>query len=1256
MLFPNAQNSCLLWFIGSLNQEILQTSLNELINRHEILRASLTELHDQSALAMQPSITLQLTKLNASNAEIRQHIQSENSVLTDFTTGFLLRAKLLCLANDKHVLLLTFHSLAFDGWTKDVFLSELLAIYQALNQGRHLPEVSMQYEAIINERARLLSYWKKQLTGATVLQLPTDRPQTKQHSTSVVSQFFTLPAQTVSGLKTLSQTNNVTLFTTLLAALQVLLHRYSQQDDIVISTPNISGRCLELEDLTGFFYNSLLLRTDVTGNPPFVGLLRRTRQVILDAYAHKAMPFKQLELTLNLKHDPLFQVMFSFNSIYDELSELNVSLAEFIQLDTVSSACPISLQLLETADGIQGVLGYQTDIFDATTIERFSQHYQVLLAGIVAHPEQRISDLPLLTEEERQTLLISWNDTQYDLADAEFIHHLFELQVERTPNAIAVVANHQTITYAELNARANQLAHYLISIGVIPETLLAICLPRSIEQIVCWLAVHKAGGAYAPFDPGYPEELLGFMLSDCSPMLVITDDKSKPKFDNIAHCPPLVNVSDVKAVWLNASTTNPKREEVGLTFNNLAYVIYTSGSTGKSKGVEILHQSFSNLMPWYINEQTHLTANDAVLVVTSMSFDVTQKVVFGPLLAGAKLVLVPEPFNPMVALELVLKERISMMTITPSGFYALIDICRNHELNQINRVFLGGEPMQAAKLLEIPAPRPEFYNNYGPTECTQIATYYHLSLPLEQYLDRSIPIGKPLRNLRIYILDAYQQLVPIGVPGEMYISGVGVARGYLNRPELTLERFLPDPFSQDSQARMYKTGDLVRWLADGNIEFLSRNDLQVKIRGYRIELNDIEAAILEHPDVCEAAVDVYQSAPDYKQLVAYLVTKENEILSTTELREFLKQKLPEFMLPAAYQFLPSLPLMPTGKLNRKALPPIVINKTSALNREHLDDLERLLVGIWEELLNLTDIDIHDNFFELGGHSLLAVKLMLKIRELCHFDISLGSIYQSPTIIDLKNIITQKNNHPWYSLVPIQTQGSRAPLFAIHTLTLHDLPRHLGKQQPLYFLRYGMAAEPPDRSIPLPNLEELASHYISEMQLIQPSGPYNLVGFSFGGVVAYEMANQLVAAGQQVNFLGLFDSHLDMHGTSLNMRALFPVNAGKLWARIQEKFNGLKVKHDKGKDFWPHFYTSAPDKACRKSYQPKKYPFQVTLFQAEQNKDSIFCRPFPEMAWRNFLGDNLVVLPVSGTHLYICKEPHVKTLAEKILTSMHATIK
>lgn len=1107
-----------------------------------------------------------------------------------------------------------------------------------------------QIDSIGDDQAmkQRLDYWKARLANAPTLELPIDRPRPAVQSYSRKIQQFSLSLDLTESLKTLSQHENVTLFTTLVAAFQVLLHRYSGQDDIVIGTSNATGH-LEAEDL-----NTLVLRTDVSGDPTFRELLVRVREIVLETYANQGVPFEKLLKTLKLQHDsshnPLFQIMFLFND--------NAQFNEIVRVNTKTARFDLSIELSEIPQGLVGSVEYASDLFDTTSIDRLIGHFQRLLQGIVAHSEARLSKLPLLTEPEYEQLLVEWNNTTVALPDTGFIHQLFEKQVERTPKVIAVVYQNQHLTYSELNTKANQLAHHLRNLGVGSEARVGICAERSLDMVIGLLAILKAGGVCLPLDPAYPDERLAFMLEDSQPAALLTQGKFVELFADTAINLPIIDLHDESAPWANLPDSNLDSNVVELKPDSLAYIIYTSGSTGKPKGTCVLHRSLQNLIAWHIDE-SHLSSNDAVLIVTSCAYVFTQRAIFSALLAGARLVLANEPFNPQEIIALLVKEHVSMINITQSGLNALINVNTDGQLNRLRRITLAGEPMNPSQLLALAEPRPEIVNNYGATECAGTAIYHQAPHDLECYRNRSMPIGRPIWNAKIYILDSYQQPVPIGVTGEIYIGGAPVGRGYLNQPDMTAERFVHNPFTTQANAMMYKTGDLGRWLANGTIEYRGRNDFQVKIRGFRVELGEIESTLRQHPKLREAVVGVYERASGDKHIAAYVVLHSADKPSSLELRDFLKPNLPEFMIPSAFVFLDALPINSNGKLDRKALPEpdqsgqdMKVEFVAPRNA-----VEKQLLELWADILTIEHIGIHDNFFDLGGHSLLAVKMIVEVNKLFNAALPLGVIYQSPTIEALASILSSGNQQAsWYSLVPIQTRGSRPPLFAIHTITLEDLPRYLGKDQPLYFLRYGMAGEISDSPVRLPLLPELASHYIKEMQQVQPQGPYYLMGFSFGGLVAYEMAYQLLADGHQVNLVALLDTYLTAERHLMPLHRIIHKLPKRALEIAKNKVTNL-INPDKpsNTDFWPHFYTPEPDKISRSGYLPKIYNGRVTLFQGLAMDSDYFIYTLPEHAWKSLLGNNLEVEEIQGSHYEIFDEPYVKALAEKIIASIDKTI-
>ncbi|MGZ5620188.1 MAG: non-ribosomal peptide synthetase [Methylobacter sp.] len=1127
------------------------------------------------------------------------------------------------------------------------------------------PEMIESMERLLDYwKEQLLDYWKSRLADAPALELPTDKTRPGLQSYRGENQQFSLPPELTEALKALSRREGVTLFMTLVAAFQVLLQRYSGQDDIVIGTPTSRQSCSKLGDSIGFFINTLVLRTDLSGNPTFRELLMRVREVTLGAYANQNMPFERLVEALHLQRDlsrnPLFQIMFVFQNNLDDKPELNEMAPQSLEVNTGTTQFDLILELSEFPDSLIGRVGYATDLFEAATISRLIGHFQILLEGIIAHPDAHLSELPLLTERERRQQLVEWNHTATSFPRDKCVHELFAMQAAATPQALAVVHENSELTYAELNAQANRLAHYLCELGVKPDTRIAICAERSLNMVVGLLAILKAGGAYVPLDPAYPKERLAFMIEDSAPVALLTQGRFEGLLNGMAKSLPVISLDAEYRPWASRPDTNPDRYEQGLSPEHLAYVVYTSGSTGKPKGVMIEHRGLCN-MATDVKKRYRICEKDRLLQFVAIAFDVFAQDLFGALLSGAALVLRSDKWVCGAGKFWALCEKNDVSIVTlPTLFWK--QLAQENEAvipPVIRQIIIGGEAISNKALndwFDRGSYRPELFNAYGPTETTVNATIHQISadsLSLQS-------IGRPISNTYIYILDANSQPVPIGVTGEIYIGGVGVARGYLNRPELTAERFVNDPFVTESDARMYKTGDLARWLADGTIEFLGRNDFQVKIRGFRIELGDIESELAGHPAVRDVAVLAREDRDDSKRLVAYLVPEGNFAPNASELRDFLKNKIPEYMMPSAFVFLDALPATSNGKLDRKALPESFNENISVTGPAPRNEIEHKLVDIWQALLGLRTIGIQDNFFDVGGCSLLAVKLVVEVNRLFNMDLSMGAIYQSPTIEELAVIISTRHPQPsWYSVVPIQREGPRPPLFLIHTFASMDLSRYLGKEQPLYFLRYGMAVESTDRFIPLPLLEDLASHYIKELQLVQPHGPYYLIGFSFGGVIAYEMANQLRANGHQIGLIGLLDTYLVWEQQALSyrliMRKFIKQSPVQLLGLIKNKIKYLLESKKYSPDYCPHIYSHGSDIACLKGYQLKNYQGRVTLFQASDRESMFFNAAPPEQAWKEFLGDWLEVQSVPGKHLDICREPHVQILAEKLKACMDKTI-
>jgi len=1004
--------------MGKLDRVALDRAIQEVLQRHQVLRTTFERVNGSPVQVIGSTWTGNLSVVDLRGlaeqeqaAEVRRLGKEEALRSFDLVKSPLLRVTLLQLGEESHVLLVTMHHIVSDGWSIGIFLQEFSRLYTAFSRGEASPlsPLSIQYADFTDWQRqwlsgevleRQLNYWQQQLQGIPpLLELPTDRPRPPVQTFQGRSESFELNAELTQELKTLTQKAEVTLFMALLGAFVVLLYRYSGQEDIVVGSPIANRNRIETESLIGFFVNTLVLRTNLVGEPTFQELLEQVRQVALDAYGHQDVPFEQVVEALqperSLSHSPLFQVMFVLQNTPQEklaLPDLNL-----IPLEIENTVAKFDLTLLmeETEQGLKGVWQYNTDLFDAATIGRMSGHFQTLLEGIVTNPQQRVSELSLLTEAERHQLLVEWNDTQAEFPQDKCIHQLFEEQVEQTPDAVAVVFEDQQLTYKELNGRANQLAHYLQKLGVEPEVLVGICVERSPLMIVGILGILKAGGAYIPLDPSYPQERLIFMFEDSATPVLLTQGQLVEKLS--IH---QVRVVDLDKDWRSIAEQSQENLRNDINSDNLAYIIYTSGTTGKPKGICCKHIGVVNLLTDF-QERKSLSVGDRCSLWTVISFDVSVYEIFSSLLSGGSLFIVPERvrLDAKSHAEWLKANQISSIYIPPFMLNEMADwLEQESEKVSWRRLLVGVEPIPEQLLVRIgdKIPNLQVINGYGPSETTICTALY--SVNTEIVSNRNTPIGIPVQNTVAYILNTHLQPVPIGVPGELHIGGAGLAGGYLNRPELTAEKFIPNPFSDEPGARLYKTGDLGRYLPDGNIEFIGRIDNQVKIRGFRIELGEIETVLGQHPVVRESVVIAREDIPGDKRLVAYIIPTEQTV-DTSEIRRFLKRKLPDYMMPTAFIMLEAMPLTPNGKIDRHALP-LPDSSCRSLDTCFVPPrtpTEEVLVAIWADILGLEQVSVQDNFFEIGGHSLLTTQLLFKISELFHCELSLRSLLEKPTI-------------------------------------------------------------------------------------------------------------------------------------------------------------------------------------------------------------------------------------------------------------------
>lgn len=1140
-----AYNCSAAWRVtGKLSLPTLQKAATELVQRHEALRTTFTTRDGQPFQVIMSHADIVLHSLDLRSCPVPEQLAQIQSIATseaqrpfDLTRGPLLRMLLLRLGQEDYVLLITMHHIISDGWSLGIMAREMVTFYKAYAAGEPIclarPPIQYadyavwQQERLQGDRlADQLSYWKEQLTGApALLTLPMSKPRPAVWSNQGAVRRFTLSNELSERLKALARQEGATLFMLLLSAFTVLLSRYTNQQDILLGTPIANRNRPEIANVVGCFINTLALRTKLTPEMSFRQLLTQVQRTTTDAYSHQDLPFEKLIEALHVERDtsylPLIQVFFVLQNI--KIEALDLPGLSLKPLETAKGVAQfdLTLEISEEPEKLAGHFEYSTALFDESVMEHMIGHWQTLLEGIVRQPDLPVEQLPLLTEKEYRLLTTAWNATQYPYPVEQCIHQLFEAQVEQTPNAVAAIFGKEQLTYHELNMRANHMAHRLRRLGIGPEVLVGLCMERSLEMLIGLLAILKAGGAYVPLDPAYPTERLAFILQDINAPVLVTQKSLQERISSIGilNTYHIMYLDEVDEQFAQDSM---KTVESGVTAANLAYVIYTSGSTGKPKGVQLAHRAVVNFLTSMCT-QPGLTQQDTLLAVTSISFDIAGLELFLPLIVGAQLVIASKSVarDGEQLRQLLDEKRITIMQATPTTWHMLLGVgwCSHEGF----RALCGGEalpPRLACQLIERGA---TLWNMYGPTETT---IWSALSRVAE--VKGTIPLGRPIANTQIYLLDSQLELVPIGVAGELYIGGAGLSRGYLHRPDLTAERFLPDPFSVTPGGRLYRTGDLARFLSNGTLEFLGRIDHQVKIRGFRVELGEIETALLQYPGVQAAAVWLQEYGADDKRLVAYLVPKNPDNLAVSELRTFLNDRLPDYMLPSAYVLLERLPLTANGKLDRRALPP-------PQERTVRDDkpliaprtpLEQMLAGIWQQILNVPRVGIHDNFFDSGGNSLLAIQLMTRIQEHLGTPAPLSIIFQAPTLQEMADLLAvRQQTSDWSPLVAIHPQGSRRPFFCVHpapgnVFCYTDLARMLGKDQPFY----GLQARGIDgRLPPLTTIEEMASLYIQAIRTIQPKGPYLLGGHSLGGSIAFEMSRQLQNQGNRVALLAILDT-------------------------------------------------------------------------------------------------------------------------------------
>jgi amino acid adenylation domain-containing protein len=1127
---------------GCVRADLVQRALDEVVARHEVLRTTYPTVDGHPEQRVRPPEPVELTVVELfdrpapeAEAEALSRATTAARQPFDLVHGPVFRGALFRVSPEVALLVLTMHHIATDAWSEGLLLGEISDVYNALAHGRPLPlePPRLQYaDFALWQRSALagdaletqLAYWRERLAGMPeFLEVPSELPRPARRSGRGESIPLQIPAELTAKLRQVTHAGRATLYMTLLAALQVLLARYSGEDDIVIGSPIANRTRPETATMLGFFANTMVLRTDLSGDPTFMEVLAQVREVAVGAYSNQDVPFEHLVKMLrperSLGHTSLFQHMFVFQNAPGRDLDLDGTVVSDVVVEGDTAMFDLTLLLREVDDTLVGSLEYASDLYDRAAAERFVRHLRNLLEAIVTDPQSPVRALELLDDDERRQVLVDWNQTTVPLPSA-CVHTIFEQWARDRPDALALTDGESSVTYADMNNRANQLARHLQQLGVGPNVCVGICLPRSIDAVIALLATLKAGGAYLPLDPDYPATRLKFMIADAEVRVVVSRSTSRGHLD----------ACDVTIVCLDAeadrqrieamSTANPQSP---VTIDDLAYVVYTSGSTGEPKGVMVEHRAVIALL--FGVDYVDFDEVDALLHMAPLSFDAATFEIWGALLHGHRCVVYP---HRHVSLDrfcaLVRSERVDTVWLAASLFNVVVDEDVT-SLRGVRRLVVGGEalsPDHVARALQS-LPGVRLVNGYGPTETTTFALCHEI---LVGDCERgSIPIGRPLANRQIYILDPSRRPVPPNVVGELYIGGAGLARGYLERPDLTAERFVAHPFDTDPGARLYKSGDLGRFRADGVVEFVGRIDDQLKIRGFRVEPGEIEAVLREHPDVAAAVVVARGNDAGRRHLVAYVATASRGRATKRELFEHLRARMPAHLVPSALVLLDALPLTATGKLDRAALPDAEDAQDLALYAAPTTDMEQSQAAIWSDVLGIERIGIDDNFFDLGGDSLSAALLFARTARQTGRDIPLALLFSGPTIREVARALEDETVGADTTIVPLQSAGSKPPLFVGHGVggflfRYSHLVRRLGADRPVYGL---CPTDSMLRSTSRLRIEDLARRYVADIVRLRPTGPLCLAGFCFGGVLMIEVAHQLEEIGREVTVVALFDA-------------------------------------------------------------------------------------------------------------------------------------
>ncbi|MEM8523602.1 MAG: amino acid adenylation domain-containing protein [Bacteroidota bacterium] len=1247
-------------FKGNLDIERLLKNFQKIAERHQILRTNYSQADEKLVQVLSknhkiPVISYDLSEL-ASEEKIQQKaeiIQESISQSFNLEGDVLLRLAVIKISTTEHLLILTMHHILGDRGSLQILNQELAQLYQ----GKTLEPLAIQYADYAywqrqqNTKENDLNYWKKQLAGELpILTLPGDFPRPSSTSFQGAMQSKKLEETLSQQLKAICKQENTTLFVLGLAAFKVLLHRYTGEENILVGAPFSNRDKVSLEQLIGFFNETLVLRSDLSNDLTFLDLVQQLKQTTLDAFAHKNVPFDTLVRELQPERqgtsNPLFQVMFVFNA-----SDQKLSFGEGIELgeemlDLGVSKFDLTLFLSDEGDQIKTTFEYSTDLFEQDSLERMLGHFEVLLKDIAQYPSKKIGQLNLLSKGEQQQILVDWNLTSTPLPDASSVLQLFDKQSLESPNKIAVTSQNKQITYQELQSKAKTIAHFLQQQNVQPNQLVGLLTRPSLEMIIGILGILKAGAAYLPLDAEYPKERLEYMLDDAQVEIVLEQRELQ---HHLAETN--TQVFDIQTI-VNIQTGKKNKELPTPKPTDLAYMIYTSGSTGKPKGVPISHYNLLHSTAARFNFYEQQPA--AFLLLSSFSFDSSVAGIFWTICSGGKLVLAPKRIEQDInkLSKIIDKQQVTHSLMLPSLYQLLLEYAPKNQLQSLQTIMVAGEACFPKVVQQHFARLPQtlLYNEYGPTEGTVWSTAHRIT---HEDTQNVVPIGRPIPNMQNYILDKNLQTVPIGVAGELYISGKGIAHGYWQRPELTAKRFLENPFGE---GKLYKTGDLARYQKDGTIEFLGRTDQQIKIRGHRVELEEIKAILLQHLMVKDAVISVQK-----EQLVAYITPQEKLVIST--LKQDLKARLPEYMIPSVFVEMDTFPTLPNGKINHRALPTTQeYRKEKAASTPPETEVEKQLASIWQAVLKVDVVHLEDNFFEIGGDSIRSIQAIAKAQK-AGLKLAPNHLFEYQNLRELAQFLEKPKcaTNNWSNVATINKGSNRTPLFCIHSGAAHvlfyrNLSKYLDAQQPIYALQpKGLDGQ----SMQHDSIEAMAAFYLSEMKKVQPEGPYAILGTCFSNAVGLEMAHQLKAAGEELNLLLFVDSapaHLLsslVRGENKTAQRLGKMLKDRDWKSIRRKIRNRFIYLNR---FLFTRFKNEQQKNLQSTVNSlnllyKRYTWQAIEEKIVLIRSSEFSN-LPEKdyhvhQWQKLAGKGLEVHVVEGHHLTLFEEPEVKGLAEKI---------